>query len=142
MVSIDLSFAWKGKSAHILRQKKHIRRCVVEKLNIFDGEVSLLVSFTENGKVRTKAVCPTMIVAVHMLWHSDQLVSSDDEDENKKFIPPPTRDTALPNLECTNSFLLTPQQQRKLKWNLAQANALLPQITEIIAARKAQEQQK
>jgi len=136
--SIELEFTWKNKEVHILRSSGHIARGTILKLNIFDGEVSVLVSFNEHGKLRKKAVSPLLIANINALWHCDQTVSSDEEEENKCFINPPDRCLPLPALKCANMYVLTTSQQRKLKWMLTQVNNTLYVVDRIIKSREAQ----
>ena len=123
----ELQHNWKNKVGHIMRKKGHVVRCQIERLQIHEGETSVVVAFNENGKGKKKAVCPLMLAATNVLWRAQRVVSSDEEDDPNLAhpIPPPDFDVPLPALVCTNPYILNTAQQRKLKWKLAQVNNML-----------------
>ncbi len=129
----QLQHNWYRRQAHIVRKNGHVARCVIETLQIHEGETSVIVAFNEKGTLKKKAVCPLMISSAHVLWHTQKAVSSDDEDdpELKYPIGPPDLNIPLPPLVCSNVYLLKPEQARKLKWKLSQVNNVLGLLTRI-----------
>lgn len=131
----QLSHSWEGQNAHIARKEGKVRRCRVGKMDMNNGEVSIVVEFRGMNKhgqktTFTKSVSPLHLLHVNDLWKSTIALSESEQDDPDAF---KTRsydyktgeNASLPSFECYNAEkILCPADIRKLNWMIQQIQCL------------------
>ena len=69
---------WYNMRAHLMRPNRGVIRCVIKQFELLPY-TSLRVTFTENGVRWQKRVSPLQIIAVHIFWLQNEIVSDDDD---------------------------------------------------------------
>ena len=69
---------WYNMQAHLMRPDGRVVRCVIKHFELIPY-ASLRVTFTENSVRRQKRVSPLQLIAVHVFWLQNDIVSDDDD---------------------------------------------------------------
>lgn len=124
----QLSHSWLDESGHIIRKKGVMRRCKIGKLDLNDGEVSIIVEFRGVNKkgmrtTFTKAVSPLLLLHANNFWKMTLAMSEIDVGDKDEF---PVREfsqkeASLPIFEVYNAEqTLDLPRLRKLNWMIEQ----------------------
>lgn len=90
--------SWYERNGHVIRAKSRVSRCIIGPLTITPVGCYLLVKWKVGKGYKQRAVTPVSIMTAHLFWLSNDIVSSDDEDNEN---PQEPVQNVLPKLQVT-----------------------------------------